>query len=105
MADNNLNNPEVILSINFDGIHSKTWGRTIFLVHAPIGGMMNPKDFGVNDAWNRSDQIWQIYIFILFMALERGVKDGKGLEDFRNLYPIPINDLIANRNLIQNPGY
>ena len=34
-----------------------------------------------------------------------GVKDGKGVEDFRNLFPIPANDIVANRNLVQNPGY
>jgi hypothetical protein len=38
------------------------------------------------------------------MAME-GVKDGKGVEDFRNLFPIPANDIVANRNLVQNPGY
>lgn len=247
LADNNLNNPEVILSINFDGINSKTWGGTTFLVHAPIGGQMNPKDFGVNDAWNglrvtknfvnrfaydsndkrgnfftqgQNLEINSIgefkdgYAFIKYKNItstgaegsdgptkgdgrfadadipmyrladiylmyaeatlrggngnrgtalgyinslrnragaktisdaeltldlildERsrelsweytrrtdlirygrftsssylwpwkgGVKDGRGVEEFRNLYPIPTNDLIANRNLIQNPGY
>lgn len=34
-----------------------------------------------------------------------GVKDGKAVEDFRKLYPIPASDLNANPNLIQNPGY
>lgn len=34
-----------------------------------------------------------------------GVKEGKGVEDYRSLYPIPASDLIANPNLHQNPGY
>ena len=34
-----------------------------------------------------------------------GVKDGQSVEDYRNLYPIPAKDLIANPNLVQNPGY
>lgn len=34
-----------------------------------------------------------------------GVKDGRGVEDFRTLYPIPSSDLIANPNLKQNTGY
>jgi starch-binding outer membrane protein, SusD/RagB family len=34
-----------------------------------------------------------------------GVKDGKGVEAFRTLFPIPAADLIANPNLKQNPGY
>lgn len=33
------------------------------------------------------------------------VKDGKSTESFRDLYPIPINDLNANPNLDQNTGY
>lgn len=34
-----------------------------------------------------------------------GVKEGQAVEDYRNLYPIPAKDLIANPNLVQNPGY
>lgn len=34
-----------------------------------------------------------------------GIKAGGSLPDFRNLYPIPTADLIANPNLVQNPGY
>ena len=34
-----------------------------------------------------------------------GVKDGQAVGDYRNLYPIPAKDLVANPNLIQNPGY
>lgn len=34
-----------------------------------------------------------------------GVKDGAAVADYRNLYPIPAKDIIANRNLIQNSGY
>ncbi|MCW3162606.1 RagB/SusD family nutrient uptake outer membrane protein [Chryseobacterium oryctis] len=34
-----------------------------------------------------------------------GVKDGKAVEGYRALYPIPDSDLNANPNLIQNPGY
>lgn len=34
-----------------------------------------------------------------------GVKDGQPVGDYRNLYPIPAKDVIANSNLTQNPGY
>lgn len=34
-----------------------------------------------------------------------GIKEGKAVESFRNLFPIPAKDIIANPNLIQNPGY
>jgi hypothetical protein len=34
-----------------------------------------------------------------------GVKAGKALAETRNIYPIPVADIIANNNLVQNPGY
>ena len=39
---------EFIFALNFDGMQSQTWGGTTFLVHAAIGGSMNPGEFGVN---------------------------------------------------------
>jgi hypothetical protein len=34
-----------------------------------------------------------------------GTQAGAATESFRNLYPIPANELVANPNLKQNPGY
>ncbi len=34
-----------------------------------------------------------------------GVKDGRSIEDFRALLPLPATDVIANPNLTQNQGY
>ncbi len=34
-----------------------------------------------------------------------GVKDGAGVASYRKLYPIPLSDLAANPNLVQNTGY
>lgn len=34
-----------------------------------------------------------------------GVQNGKGVESYRNLFPIPNTDLVNNPNLVQNPGY
>ncbi|GGE25073.1 RagB/SusD family nutrient uptake outer membrane protein [Sphingobacterium cellulitidis] len=34
-----------------------------------------------------------------------GVKDGRSIEDFRTLLPLPASDVIANTNLTQNQGY
>jgi len=34
-----------------------------------------------------------------------GVKEGVAVSNFRNLYPIPAKDIIANPNLVQNQGY
>ena len=33
------------------------------------------------------------------------VKEGRGVDDYRNLFPIPDSDRLANSNLQQNPGY
>ena len=53
LADNDVNGAqnEFIFALNFDGMQSQTWGGTTFLVHAAIGGSMNPSDFGVNGGW------------------------------------------------------
>ncbi len=34
-----------------------------------------------------------------------GVKEGKTTESFRDIYPIPSSDIIANPDLTQNEGY
>ena len=53
LADNDVNGAqnEFIFALNFDGMQSQTWGGTTFLVHAAIGGSMNPGEFGVNGGW------------------------------------------------------
>ncbi|MBC7773878.1 MAG: RagB/SusD family nutrient uptake outer membrane protein [Phycisphaerae bacterium] len=38
-------------------------------------------------------------------AWKGGVKDGAAVESYRNIYPIPSQDLGANPGLSQNPGY
>ncbi len=32
-------------------------------------------------------------------------KNGIGVADYRNLFPIPNNEMVVNSNLVQNPGY
>ena len=34
-----------------------------------------------------------------------GVKSGTGVQSYRNIYPLPLTDVQANPNLVQNPGY
>jgi hypothetical protein len=33
------------------------------------------------------------------------IKPGKAVESWRNVYPIPSDELVANPNLTQNPNY
>lgn len=47
LADNHLANPEVILSINFDGINTRTYGGTTYIINAGVGGSMKSSDYGV----------------------------------------------------------
>ncbi|MDN6309379.1 MAG: RagB/SusD family nutrient uptake outer membrane protein [Flavobacteriaceae bacterium] len=53
LADNNTNGAqkEFIFTLNFDGLQSQTFGGTTFLVHAAVGGTMNPSEFGINGGW------------------------------------------------------
>lgn len=56
-ADNNIDNTEQILSINYDGQLTQNYGGTTFLVNSAINGDMDPASFGVpNGGWggNRS---------------------------------------------------
>ncbi len=50
LADNDRSN-EIIFPIVFDGLSTQTWGGTTYLVHAPLGGSMDPALYGVNSAW------------------------------------------------------
>jgi hypothetical protein len=51
MADNNKSN-EIIFAVESDGLVTRTWGATTFLVNAPVGGTMKPSDFGIKGGWS-----------------------------------------------------
>jgi hypothetical protein len=38
-------------------------------------------------------------------AWKGGIEAGRATETFRDLFPLPANELVANPNLKQNPGY
>ncbi|MEO0732396.1 MAG: RagB/SusD family nutrient uptake outer membrane protein, partial [Bacteroidota bacterium] len=42
---------EIIFVIPFDGERIQTWGGMTYLVHAALGGRMEPLDYGVRGAW------------------------------------------------------
>ena len=50
-ADNNKSK-EIIFPITFDGKSTKSYGGMTFLVYAPVGGAMNPAEFGINGGWS-----------------------------------------------------
>lgn len=51
LADNNKSN-EIIFPIESDGIHTQGYGGMTYLVHAQVGGSMNPANFGINGGWS-----------------------------------------------------
>jgi hypothetical protein len=50
LADNHKSN-EIIFPITFDGVFTRTYGGTTFLVFGGIGGSMDPDDSGVATGW------------------------------------------------------
>jgi len=50
LADNHRSN-EIIFPITFDGVYTRTYGGTTFLVFGGIGGSMNPAESGVSGGW------------------------------------------------------
>lgn len=50
VADNNKANG-VIFPVAFDGIRTQTYGGMVFLIHAAVGGSMDPAAFGIDGGW------------------------------------------------------
>jgi starch-binding outer membrane protein, SusD/RagB family len=50
MADNQLANG-IIFAIPYDGVNTKTWGGTCFIINAEVGGSMSPAAFGISGGW------------------------------------------------------
>jgi len=48
----NHTSKEIIYAIPFDGQNTQTWGGMTYLVHAALGGRMDPADYGVRGAWS-----------------------------------------------------
>ena len=88
LADNHLNNPEVIMPVAFDGVHIKTFGGTSYLVHAAVGGKMSASDFGINGGWGGL-RTTKAYVNLFGGA---GTPDKRG-NFYTNGQSLEINDL------------
>lgn len=53
LADNDTNGAqnEIIFPITYDGINSQSYGGMTFIIHAAVGGDMDPDAFGINGGW------------------------------------------------------
>lgn len=49
-TDNNTSH-EIIFPIAYDGVHTQGYGGMTYLVHASVGGSMDPSKFGINGGW------------------------------------------------------
>ncbi|MFT4202847.1 MAG: RagB/SusD family nutrient uptake outer membrane protein [Chitinophagaceae bacterium] len=89
MADNNLDNPEVILSINYDGLYTQTYGGTTYIINADVNGAMTPADFGIpSGGWggNRSRAT-------LFDAFEDTASDNRAMFWYSSTATSAITDM------------
>lgn len=50
-ADDHTNTSEFIMTINYDGVRTQSYGGTTFLTHAPVGGSMTAADYGIGGGW------------------------------------------------------
>lgn len=50
LSDNDKST-EIIFPIAHDGIRTQSFGGMTFLVHAAVGGSMDPAEFGINGGW------------------------------------------------------
>ena len=49
--DNHTTSKEIIFAIRANGLTSQSYGNSTFLVHAAVGGSMDPSQFGVGGGW------------------------------------------------------
>ena len=53
LADNDSNGAqkEIIFPVTFDGLNTQSYGGMTFIIHAAVGGSMDPADYGVGSGW------------------------------------------------------
>jgi len=49
-ADNDKSS-EMIFAINADGMYTRSYGSTTYIIHAAVGSKMKPADFGIGGGW------------------------------------------------------
>lgn len=74
LADNHLAKDEIIFAVNFDGINTRTFGGTTYIINAGVGGSMKTDDYGIN-GWggNRATKT-----FANLFPSKDGKKDVRG---------------------------
>lgn len=92
-ADNNVNNPETILAIGYDGINSKNWGGATFLVNGSTNADIQKTlgvNMGVDGGWggNRATSA----LVAQFEGADK--EDSRYLMDHRELNIQKVSDIM-----------
>lgn len=95
LADNHTS-PEIIFAIPQDGQNTQTFGGTTFLTHAPVGGQMNPADYGLDFGWGGIRTT---------SALVDLFPDVTGAADSRALFFTEGQSLVINNVSVFTDGY
>lgn len=86
LADNDKSN-EIIFPVVQDGVHTRTWGGTTFLVHAPVGGSMVPAEYGIDGGWSGLRTTKQfVGKFLDLNTLAPKLKSTKAAADYPSIY-------------------
>jgi starch-binding outer membrane protein, SusD/RagB family len=89
-ADNNTS-PEIIFAIPQDGVHTQSFGGTTFLVHASVGGSMDPNAIGIDGGWYGTRARPEL---VALFAGGAGGPDGRSAVFFTVNQALNINDLM-----------
>jgi len=94
MADNNTAEG-IIFPIAFDGVHTKTYGGTNFIIHAAVGGDMSASNFGIDGGWGGHRITPQFYDIFNATDDSRAMfftsgqtKSIDDIKDFKNGYAV-----------------
>jgi len=98
LADNDTNGAqnETIFSVRFDGLNTQGYGGTTFLIHAEVGGNMDPSNFGINGGW------WGLRTTSTFVSK---FADITGATDQRAMFFTSGQSLAINDEFNFNDGY
>lgn len=96
LADNHTMVNEVIFAVNFDGVHTQTYGGTNFIIHAAVGGDMVPGQYGIAGGWGgtRTTSAFVSYF-----------EDNSGETDVRAMFFTDGQNLEINDIGLFNDGY
>ncbi|MBS1559551.1 MAG: RagB/SusD family nutrient uptake outer membrane protein [Bacteroidetes bacterium] len=88
-AADNYTSPELIFTINYDGSRSQSYGGMDYIIHAEIGGNMNPANFGMGGGWAGTRTTSAL---VGMFATPVGGPDGRA-QFFTNGQNLVINDI------------